>query len=492
MKGHTPIPENVARFTTDEILRATNGSLQNAAPGTERSREHLGVTSDSRGVKAGSVFVALVGEKNDAHDFVDGAIQKGATAVLVRRGFQPEAVSAEGRGVAIIEVDDTLVALGALARFHLERWRARSRGKVIAITGSAGKTTTKELTRALLEVRATPHATLGNLNNRVGVPFVVLGLLPSHSHLVAEVGMSLRHEISALAAIVDPDVAIITNIGGAHAEGVGGRDLVATEKGDLFAALRKDALAIQNLVDAAVGEQVKRTLAKRVTFGKEGATYRLNALEVRGAEGSRLTVTTPSGSGDILFPFLGEGQALDLLAAWAAVDKVLEAPLTLAEVSLALRQLSPLSGRARVTKLADGTVLIDDSYNANPTSMRASIESASQLAKKESRRLVLVLGEMKELGAEAEKEHAALAEVVRHADAAVVLGCGGLIEHSLKGVAGARILGSAEEAKAEALEQVRAGDVVLVKGSRSVGTEIVAEALVFKAETSAKKAGEPS
>ncbi|MBL8612103.1 MAG: UDP-N-acetylmuramoylalanyl-D-glutamyl-2, 6-diaminopimelate--D-alanyl-D-alanine ligase, partial [Myxococcales bacterium] len=214
----TPIPSNQARVSAWQIAAASGGRVTREVDATLVGR---GVTTDSRAVAPGSVFVALRGERFDGHEFVARAEESGAAIVVVARGE-----SARARTAAVVEVDDTLLAWGAIARLHLAAWRrsapADAPRRVIAITGSAGKTTTKELVRALASEVAPCHATAGNLNNRVGLPSVVLGLEPHHRIAVLEMGMSVPGEIAAMAEIAPPDVAIVTNVGLAHAGGVGG------------------------------------------------------------------------------------------------------------------------------------------------------------------------------------------------------------------------------------------------------------------------------
>jgi len=248
----TPIASNTAAVTTRAAAEATGGRIVRGHGGAGGDGVLArGITSDSRAVVAGSAFVALAGEKFDGHDFVAMATNRGAVLVVVAGGRDP---GAGHTGTAdVIEVDDTLVAWGRLAQAHIRAWRAhRADAALIAITGSAGKTTTKELCAALVRSRGTCHASVGNLNNRVGVPAVAFGLTPEHRYAVFEAGMSLRGEMAALAEILAPDVAVITNVGIAHAEGVGGtRADVAREKGALLAALSESGVAIVRREDAS-------------------------------------------------------------------------------------------------------------------------------------------------------------------------------------------------------------------------------------------------
>ena len=474
----TPVPMNTAPLTAWSAAAATGGRLARVRDPDTMAR---GITSDSRAVTPGCAFVALRGERYDGHDYVDAAVRGGAGLVVVQKGRYTLDAS-----VDVVEVDDTLVAWGDLARAHLRAWRrGREGARVIAITGSAGKTTTKELCAALLRPVGPCHATPGNLNNRVGVPAVALGVRGEHRFAVFEVGMSLRGEIAQLAGILEPDVAVITNVGVAHAAGVGGgRAEVAREKGDLFAALSEEAAAVACFDDPAAAGQLARTRARRAaTFGAGvGADYRLAERTPSGLDGARLRIERRSDASEesVAFPMLGDAAALDLAAALAAVEH-LAGRLDGDAITRALRS-HPCGapGRMQVRHLADGTILLDDTYNANPQSMRAALRTLAEVAG--GRPSVVVVGEMRELGALAPGEHASLGGPIVESGARLAVSCGGLADLAVRaaegaGVAGAHATDAADAARLVAT-LVRANDVVLVKASRSVGAERVVDALV--------------
>ena len=474
----TPIPENHAAFTTASIAEATGGRVARG-----EGKSVLGVTTDSRAVVRGGAFVALRGERSDGHAFLSDASRAGAHVVVVERGRAPADLVAD-----VVEVDDTLRAWGDLARAHLRAWRRASNGaRVVAITGSAGKTTTKELCAAMLRTVGTCHATAGNLNNRIGLPAVALAIDDTARFAVLEAGMSLRGEIAALGSIGEPDVAVITNVGIAHAEGVGGtRDDVAREKGALFEAIREGGVAVVNADDDAATSQLPRSRGARVvSFGfASAATYRLAGRTSLGLRGSRLRITRRGESLDVDLPLIGEAAAIDFVAALAAAEAASGAPFDASELTGALARHAALghgAGRGEVRRLGDGTLVIDDSYNANPASVRAALRSLAELGRAESRRTVAVLGEMKELGPTEAEEHDALGVAIAEAGIALVIGCGGLVDRTLDRAARAGVTvvkaQSTERAAEEAVARVCAGDVVLVKGSRSVGTERVVDAL---------------
>ncbi|HEY8078208.1 MAG TPA: UDP-N-acetylmuramoyl-tripeptide--D-alanyl-D-alanine ligase [Labilithrix sp.] len=476
----TPIPTNRARFSVDEIASATRGSLVNRGV----THEVVGLTTDSRAATTGAAFVALRGENSDGHAFVEAALGRAGLAVVERgRGaalFQGGDVAvARLRQASVVEVDDTLVAWGDLARAHLAKWRKNAVDPcVVAITGSAGKTTTKELTAALLAAIAPTHFTAGNLNNRIGVPAVVFALNDVHRFCVLEMGMSLPGELDAICSFAKPDVAVVTNVGVAHAEGVGGREGVMREKGAVYRALDESGVAVVNADDDFATRAASSTRGRVVTFGRaETADYRLVAREPLADGGSRLSIAHERTL-TIQLPLPGEAAAIDLVAALAAQEAASAVELTAAQIESALATVQ-LEGRSTLRKLDGDVLLLDDTYNANPQSMRAALATLAEVAG--ARRRVAVIGEMKELGALAEEEHTALGDAIADAGVALAIGCGGLAALALGRAArrGVDVVParSTDDAAREATARVRPGDAVLVKASRSVGAERVVETL---------------
>ncbi len=465
----TPIPTNDARFTSWEIAAATGGRLVH----TLDDGPSVGVTSDTRAVRPGCLFVALAGERFDGHHFVHDAVANGATSMVVRNG--------QGRGLRanVIEVDDTLVAWGALARAHLDRWRKRLRGpSVVGITGSAGKTTTRLLTAALLAERRSVVSSVGNLNNRVGLPSIAFTADVAHDAAVFELGMSLRHEIAQLAAIARPDVGVVLNCGVAHAEGVGGtRSDVAREKGALFEALPASGLAIVNGDDDAALGQLVRTAARSLRFGKDATNdVRLLAREPHGC-GASLAIANCGRPLRAFLPLAGEAAAIDFLAALAAAEAIV-GPLSEGEVAHALSTVNAMAGRAHVVH-AGNVKLIDDTYNANPSSMQASLQMVVEVAG--AARIGLVLGDMKELGPLTVESHRELAQFIRDTHPGWIILCGEAVRHTYERLEDLGVhvhcVPDAEAALAAAKRWIGPGDVVLVKGSRSMGLERVVAGL---------------
>ncbi len=475
----TAIPKNHAEISASEAAAIARGVVVSGS-----ARRARGIVSDTRAIGGGEAFVALHGERHDGHAFLDEAARRGAVMFVVDRDVVAPA------GPDVVRVDDTLVAWGDLARAHMRAWRAaRSDARVIAITGSAGKTTTKELCAALLGDAT--WASPGNLNNLVGVPAVVFALEASHRFAVIECGMSVRGEIARLASIASADVAVITNVSVAHAEGVGGgREDVAREKGALFDALGEDGTCVYDADDALSTSLAERCKAKRkIGFGRsERAAYRLIDRIARGPAGSRVAIErscescASPGAREIIeaeLPFVGEAAALDLCAALAASDAASGA-IAQHAIDAAMTRAKNVEGRAAIVALGD-VLVIDDTYNANPASMRAALAILGDLAGPEHRRRVAILGEMKELGTSERDEHIALGDALASAKVALAIGCGGLASETMNR---ARALGvdalaceDVASATRAAIERIRPGDVVLVKGSRSVGAERVVQAL---------------
>jgi UDP-N-acetylmuramoyl-tripeptide--D-alanyl-D-alanine ligase len=481
------LPRNRAPFTVEEVLAATGGRVLRRS-----NRSAVGVSTDSRHVLPGNVFVALVGARHDGHDHAAAAAAMGAAIVLVSR-------EVEIRGdCSVIRVPDTTVALGALGRAHRRRWSARSGGaRVVAITGSAGKTTTRLATAAILRgLGLQVLASDGNYNNQIGVPLTLLGLEAEHEVAVVEIGTSSPGEIAHGAWVSQPDIGVLTLVAAAHTERLGTVDDVAHEKGALLAALPPDGVAIVNGDNPHCAAQLLRSPARTwLEYGtRRDLDLRLEERVPDGVNGARLgfwwgqrtaVFGVHTGALSVHTPLIGEAGAWATSAA-LMVGAVFGGPrLTPGRVGTALASLGDEGGRLAARRLPDGTILIDDSYNANRASMEASLRTAGELARAEKRRLVAVLGEMRELGDLAEDEHRAVGEELARQGAAVLVAVGEGAQHIALGVSGApgatavhviRVR-TAAEAVASLKGLVARGDVVLVKGSRGVGLEAVATAL---------------
>lgn len=455
----TPIPKNRASFELSEL----------AAFGTRVGPDvrFTGITSDTRSIVAGELFVALVGESFDGHRFVDAALASGAAALVVSDA------SVVPVGVPALVVADTLVSLGAIARLHRRRWSKT----VVGITGSAGKTTTKELVRvALAATGLGVHATRGNLNNRVGVPMTIFELEDHHDVAVIEMGTSEAGEIRTLATIAEPDVAVITSIGLSHAAGIGSVEDVAREKGSLFDAIRAEGATIVNLDDERVASLPTR--GRVVRYGTtHDADVRLTdvAISPSGASGLVHTVNQ-SISVRIAIP-----SRVALLNAAAAISVAMVLGRSESEAALGLAAGGTLEGRMHPIALRSGVLVVDDAYNANPKSMLAALESCAALAASRGGRLVVALGEMRELGEHARDAHVALGHAVASSHVARMVAVGAAMEDAVlvasrAGVASVLVADST--LAAAQIGPLDPNDVVLVKGSRSIRMERVIAALV--------------
>lgn len=481
----TPIPKNLARFTLDELLSITGGVL---IPSNEsHCTEVAGISTDTRSLAPEALFVAIIGSQFDGHDHLESAHRAGAKAALVERDCPPVA------GLVQIRVPSSLKALGDLARAHARAWKTQNPSrKMICITGSAGKTTTRVALDALLRhlMPGAVHSTSGNLNNLIGMPMVLLNLKPEHRVAVIEIATNAPGEIAALSAIAEPDIGIITLIDAAHTLGLGSLEGVAREKGALFQALPPAGHAVGNAESPLVQVELQQSPAiHKYTYGfGEGCQARICARSLLGLtqQQLRIEIHSPKNKPNTIectTPLLGEAGALACAAALLVAELVTGTPISSEDASLAFSKAEVGAGAGRLVPvvLPDGTLLIDDSYNANPASSAASIRAAAEIAQAEGRRLFLVLGEMRELGQESQKGHENVGKAAAQSGAAFVIAVAGdaaLIAAQAKaqGIP-ARFAENAQAAADLAVELVRPGDVVLVKGSRSIGTERVARAL---------------
>jgi UDP-N-acetylmuramoyl-tripeptide--D-alanyl-D-alanine ligase len=447
-------------FSADDAVRWTGGQLVRGVG----SASFASVTIDSRNVPAGSLFVAIAGAKFDGHDFLADALRAGAAGCVIRSGSEPPKEAS-----CAIAVDDTTRALGALAAGH----RRRHAGPLVAITGSNGKTTTKEMCAAIFAVSGPCLKNEGNLNNEFGLPLTLLRRDVEHKSVVVELGMNHRGEIARLAAIAQPRVGVITNAGTAHIEYLGSRDAIALEKGDLVAALDADATAVLNADDPLVLAQAERTRARVVRFGRgELADVRADDVAATADGRHRFRLLSPQGATEVSVAGLGETTVPNALAAAAAA---LAGGVSLADVAAGLRNYSPVAGRLTPIALARGGLLIDDTYNANPQSMEVALRT---LARGDGGLRIAVLGDMGELGeygADAHRDAGALAAQLG-IDRLFAVGA-----HAREVVAAARDAGMDagalhagsdwEETAQRVLAGLGAGDRVLVKGSRSMRME---------------------
>jgi UDP-N-acetylmuramoyl-tripeptide--D-alanyl-D-alanine ligase len=484
-------------WSSEEIVEATRARLV----GDPRREPILGVATDTRDALAGKLFVALRGERFDAHEFLNEALKSGAAALLVGRSSpkspRGEALALLGQKVAVFEVEDTLLALGDLAAAHRRRVGAPAhRPPVVGLTGSNGKTTTKEMIAAIL-ASAAPGAVLkteGNLNNQIGLPMTLLGLEAKHRVAVLEMGMNQSGEIAALTQIADPDVGLVTNVGPAHIGMLGSLEAIARAKGELFRGLSDAAerrtTAVINLDDDRVLSEADRAgiaADRRRTFGRAvKADVRLLAAEAHpNGEGQAVRIGLDGQELGLVLPFAGAHNALNACAAIAAATAP---PLVAAGIAVHKEQVvdglqnASQVARRLVSETLGSYTLVDDCYNANGASMLAAIETLRDRARSRGRRAVALLGEMRELGSFSSAEHARVGRAAAQAGFALVASFGPearpIADEAAKGGAAAQH----EDQDVDALyawlaPRLRPGDLILVKGSRGIHMERFIERL---------------
>ena len=449
-------------LTLAQVAEATSGQLVGSASCVVTS-----VSTDSRTVPAGALFVALAGPSFDGHSFLAAARESGAAACLV----SDERALAAGKGASLpaVVVGDTLQALQDLAAWH----RRRLAPVVVALTGSAGKTTTKELLGAVLGLAGPTLVTQGNLNNHIGVPLTLLRLQPEHRFAVIEMGCSGWGEIALLARLASPSLGLITNVGEAHLEGLGTLEGVARAKGELFAALPPDGTVLVNLDDPRV-VSLPSPAQRRVGFGRAPeAAVRLAGRRPSGDGRQEVELVLGGQSLTVTLGLLGAHNASNALAA-AAAAHALGVPPEVLQAGLARVTAAP--GRLQVRAGVEQSWLIDDTYNANPGSMWAALAVLQEQAAAGARTHAL-LGEMLELGPSTESLHEDLGRVAAEAGVSSLIAVGRaaswyhrgarsrLSEHQMVAVS------TPEEGAQAAAGRLRAGDWLLIKASRGIHLE---------------------
>lgn len=440
------------------------------------TRDPIGpVTTDSREVTPGGVFVALPGERVDGADFVEEAIRKGARAAIVSEEGARKVPSEVLAGKPVFVVRNPVEALGDLARAHRERFRHIP---LVGISGSSGKTSTKELLAALLSRSKEVLKNPGNRNNLIGLPLALLALSGDHDVAVLEMATNQPGEIARLAAIAAPDVAVLTNIAPAHLKGLGSLEGVAREKGDLYRSLPESGTAVVNATDLRVMREAGRCRAAKIHYG-----VALNEISGRVVfmddEGMRIAVRTPSGEFASSLRLTGEHNLMNALAAVAAAYALGLRP---ADMEEGFRSVAPGRGRFRPVPLRGGGLLLDDTYNANPASVEAALRNL--VALRRGRRCIVVLADMLELGEASGSSHFRIGHMVggikpdllfTHGTEAAAI-AGGAREGGLDP---GRIMhvGERDALRGAVTAALREGDVILVKGSRGMRLEEIAEAV---------------
>ncbi len=419
------------------------------------------VEIDSRRVHPGDLFVALAGERFDGHDYLRQAGAAGATAALLSRG--------EDCGLPCLQVTDTRRALGLLGGYNRQLFA----GPLVAITGSSGKTTAKNLVHSVLSQRGETLATEGNFNNEIGVPLTLLRLEPRHRFAVVEMGAARAGDISWLCQLGQPGVALLLNAMPAHLEGFGTVDDVAAAKGEIFDRLGAGDTAVINADQRwAPRWRARAGDARIIDFALDGAAaVSAHSIQDRALEGSSFIATTPAGEVPVRLQLPGRHNIANALAAIAVG---LACELTLEEIAQGLSRVQPVAGRLESRRGQGGCRVVDDCYNANPGSVSAAIDLLAGC----SGRRTLVLGAMRELGSGSARLHRQMGEYARQAGIDQLWGVGEELLPAVEAFGvGGRYFADRAAVLAELENQFDESDTVLVKGSRSAGMEQVLGAL---------------
>ena len=459
-------------WRTSEVLKATGGELLAG----DLNREFAGISIDSRKISTDDLFVAIVGDVHDGHTFVPDVIAQGTRGLVINREKTGQFALAQWQaaGVTCIAVDDTTHALGDLAAFN----RRRTPARVVAITGSNGKTTTRQMTACVLARQFNTLVPVGNFNNQIGLPLTLLRLTSDHQWAVLELGTNRPGEISRLAAICAPDIGVITNIGPAHLQGLGSVQGVRREKGDLLKSLGHNGKAALNADDPRVMQLARETDHEVLLFGlsSRAAVRAGNVTETDGGITFTLSVAGESQSVRLNSP--GRFMVANALAA-AAVGQLLG--LSPAIIKAGLEDFRPVLNRMNLVQLTNGVTIINDTYNANPDSMKAAIATLKTMAA--GKRAFFVAGDMLELGEQAESLHSQIGAEAARAGIRRLWACGEFAAAVISGARAEGMLsadataGTHEQIIAALRSELQSGDWVLVKGSRGMTMEKVVEGL---------------
>ncbi|HEU4366695.1 MAG TPA: UDP-N-acetylmuramoyl-tripeptide--D-alanyl-D-alanine ligase [Methylomirabilota bacterium] len=464
-------------FTVQDIVRATHGALVAGDLGIPVS----GVSIDSRTLGVGEAFFAIQGHRLDGHAFLAEAAARGAACLVVHA--LPDDVPAN---VPLVLVEETTAALGRLGAWH----RGRFAIPVVAVTGSNGKTTTKELAAGVLATRWAVLRPERSFNNQWGLPLTLLRLGPEHEAVVLEIGTNARGEIATLAALASPTVGVVTTVAGVHTEFLGSLDGVREEKAGLVRALPADGVAVLNADDPRVAGMARETRARVVTYGR-GATAQVRASdEVEDERGLAFVLRAGGAQQPVTLGLAGRHNVTNALAAAAAGVAL---GLSLAEIARGLGGVPPVAGRCVWRQAGDVTIL-DDTYNASPVSVRAALDTVA--AHRRGRRVVVVLGDMLELGATTDEAHREVGRQVAALPADELVGVGRAMPAAVEaareaGLGEARHLTTFEDTVAHLLKRLAPGDLVLVKGSRGMRMERVVDALVARLARAGRERSDP-
>ncbi len=453
-------------FPLQDIVDSTGGRLIGGAPG----KEFGGISIDSRTIKRGDLFVALRGTNFDGHQFVHEAMEKGGGGFVIENEALGQKGTIVPRGKAAIVVRDTLRALGDIAH----SWREKHPIPLIAVAGSNGKTTTKEIIATLLEGSFRILKTLGNLNNLVGLPLTLLNLRTDHNMAVVEMGMNMKGEIRRMTEIANPDVGLITNINEAHLEGLGTFEELIKAKGELWDTMRSDGVIVVNQDDANVMKLAEGYPGKRVAFGLESPSdVMAKKVTIEAQRGVRFTLALRGEEVEVAFPMMGISSVYNALAGTAVASVV---GVQLKNIKERLELVKPFCMRMEIIPLEGGATIINDAYNANPKSMELALKALSEV--EEAERGIAVLGDMLELGRFSDEAHARIGEKMVSLGVDLLFTLGERAEIIAKrarevGLNEGRITVSRDHRNLllRLKKTIKRGDWILVKGSRAMSME---------------------
>ncbi|VAX17157.1 UDP-N-acetylmuramoyl-tripeptide--D-alanyl-D-alanine ligase [hydrothermal vent metagenome] len=460
----------MAKFNVNEIVKATGGRL---IMGSGAVAREVGI--DSRTIKRGSLFIAITGEKFDGHKFIGPAFDKGASMAMV----SDERATGKFPGKTFVVVDDTTEALQALAAYHRSRF---ARLKIVCVTGSNGKTTVKDMIASVLSQKYKTLKTIGNLNNHIGAPLTLLRLTQKDEAAVVEIGMNAPGEIALLSKMVKPSVGVITNISLAHIGNFKSLKAVRDAKGELLLNMPPRAVAVLNADDPQSRALIENAKPRVMTFGKNPvADVSLTDSWPDSGRGSLAAIHYKNRETQVHIPVAGSHNTGNALAAFCAGIIL---GVSREKIAKGIEKTKPAPMRMELVTLPNGAALINDSYNANPASTRAAIESAA--SQRGDGKLIFVFGDMLELGSRAEAEHKRVGAIAAKAgvDAMYTFGKRAKLAARTAAARGVKIKrGKTHQQIAQSLVKfLRPGDTALVKGSRGVQMEKVIERLTAMME----------
>jgi len=452
-------------FSGIDILHATGGSIISG----NREAIFNGVSTDSRQIVKRSLFIPLKGERFDGHNFIADAVSAGAAGFLIQKDSK-NLLHQPCEKTTIISVGDTLTALGDIAHF----WRKKRRATIVAITGSSGKTTTKEMIATITGLTKKVMKARGNYNNLIGLPLSILQIDGGHEVAILEMGTNAPGEIGRLTRIAEPDIGVITNIGPAHLEGLKTLDAVREEKCDLFRKMTETGVAIINIDDKKLLISEKEWRGQKITFGfSKKADVSAETIKKYERQGTTFTIKIAKFRQDIAMSTVGNHNIYNALAAAASSCALgIEHPT----ICQGLMAFQPVSGRMEIHRLNNGAFIINDTYNANPASFRAALETLKDL--KGNHRSIVIMGDMLELGERAGEMHEGIGSLMADTEVGIIFLRGRLSPATAAGALKRNmsrdqiiIFETPDEIIPRLSSFVKKGDCILVKGSRQTKME---------------------